>query len=77
MPVTRYETLEEAEQDLPASPDPETGLRTAIALSRMDEATRRGIRISQRGVHRYREIWEGEADRERYALEQLRRVETE
>jgi hypothetical protein len=59
--------------DLPASPDPETGLRTAIALSRMVEATRPGIRISERGVHRYREIWEGEADRERYALEQLRR----
>jgi hypothetical protein len=72
MPVKRYKNLEEAEADLPASPDPETGIRTAIALSRMDEATRRGIRISQRGVHRYREIWEGEADRERYALEQLR-----
>lgn len=73
MPITRYKTLEEAERDLPASPDPETGLRTAIALSRMDEATRRGIRISQRGIHRYREIWDGEAERERYALEQLRR----
>lgn len=47
--------------DLPASPDPETDIRPAIAISRMDEATRRGIRISQRGVHRYREIWEGEA----------------
>jgi len=76
MPVKRYQTLAEAEADLPASPDPETGIRTAIALSRMDEATRRGIRISQRGVHPYREIWEGEADRERYAREQLRRADT-
>lgn len=75
MPVTRYKTFEEAEHDLPTSPDPETGLRTAIALSRMDEATRRGIRISQRGVHRYRDFREGEADRERYALEQLRRLD--
>jgi hypothetical protein len=74
MPVTRFKTLEEAERDLPASADPETGLRTAIALSRMDEATRRGIRISQGGVHRYREIWEGEAERERYALEQLQQA---
>jgi len=48
MPVARYKTLEEDEADLPPSPDPETGIRTAIALSRMDEATRRGIRISQR-----------------------------
>lgn len=77
MPVKYYRTLEEAEADLPGSPDPETGIRTAIALGRMDEATRRGIRISQRGVHRYREIWEGEADRERYALEQLRRADTQ
>jgi hypothetical protein len=75
MPVARYKTLEDAEADLPPSPDPETGIRTAIALSRMDEATRRGIRISQRGVHRYREIGEGEADRERYALELLRACE--
>lgn len=75
MPVTRYKTLSEAEADLPSSPDAETGIRTALALARLDEATRRGIRISQRGIHRYREFWEGEADRERYALEQLRRAD--
>lgn len=69
----RYATLAEAERDLPPSPDAETAIRTAVALSRLDEATRRGIRISQRGIHRYRTISEAEADRERYALEQLRR----
>lgn len=72
MPIVRYRTLAEAERDLPPSPDPQTGIRTALALARLDEATRRGIRISQRGVHRYRDIAEAEADRERFALAQLR-----
>lgn len=75
MPVKRYKTLKEAEANAPPSLGSETSTRTAIALSQMDEATRRGIRVSQRGLDRWSEIWEGEADRERYALEQLRRAD--
>ncbi len=71
MPVYRYRTLEEAATALPCSPDADTAVRTALTLSRLDEATRRGIRISQRGVFKYRTIEEAEADRYRYALAQL------
>jgi hypothetical protein len=77
MPVTWYRSLEDAARDLPPSADGETGIRTALALARLDEATRRGIRISPRGVQRFRTIAEAEADRERYALERLREAEPE
>lgn len=72
MPVTWYRTHEEAERDLAPSLDAETGLRTAIALGRLDEATRRGIRISPRGVQRFLTVSEGELERERFAIAQLR-----
>ena len=74
MPVTKFHDLDEAARTLPASPDADTAIRTALALATFDEATRRGVRISQLGVHRYLTIAEAEADRERYALEQLRKA---
>lgn len=72
MPVTWYRTHREAERDLPASPDAETGIRTAVALNRLDEATRRGIRVSPVGVQCFRDFDEGERVREREALARLR-----
>lgn len=75
MPVTWYRTHEEAERDLPASADAETGIRTAIALGRLDEATRRGIRISPRGVQRFLTQSEGELERERFAIARLREAD--
>jgi hypothetical protein len=72
MPVTWYRTPEEAERALPASPDAETGIRTALALARLDEATRRGVRISPFGVQRFVDIAAGERERERHALACLR-----
>ena len=75
MPVRRYRSLAEAERELPPSPDASTGVRTALFLARLDFAAQHGIRTTQVGVHRYRTLAEGEAARERYALEQLRRAE--
>jgi len=77
MPVTWYRTHEEAERDLAPSLDAETGLRTAIALGRLDEATRRGIRISPRGVQRFLTLAEGELERERFAIARLREADRE
>lgn len=75
MPVTWYRSHEEAERDLAPSLDAETGLRTAIALGRLDEATRRGIRISPRGVQRFLTVSEGELERERFAIARLREAD--
>jgi hypothetical protein len=75
MPVRGYRDLREAERDLPLSPSPETGIRTSLALGRLDEATRRGIRVSPLGVQRFVDFATGERERERYALEQLRRAD--
>lgn len=75
MPVTWYRTHEQAERDLPPSNDAETGLRTAIALGRLDEATRRGVRISPRGVHLFLTLPEGERERERFAIARLREAD--
>ena len=72
MPVWRFRDLADAARALAPSPDATTGIRTALALARLDQASARGVRISQRGVHRYRTIEEGELDRERYALARLR-----
>jgi hypothetical protein len=72
MPVSKFYELEAAARALPASPHGEVGLRTALTLSRLDEATRRGIRISQRGVWKYATVAEAEAARERFALLCLR-----
>ena len=77
MPVTWYRSHAEAERDLPPSPDAETSLRTAIALGRLDEATRRGIRVSPVGVQRFRDFAEGERVREREALARLREAGAE
>jgi len=75
VPVTWYRTHGEAERDLPPSVDAETGLRTAIALGRLDEASRRGIRISPRGVQRFLTLSEGELERERFAIARLREAD--
>jgi hypothetical protein len=75
MPVTWYRTHREAEHDLPPSVDAEMGLRTAIALGRLDEASRRGIRISPRGVQRFLTLSEGERERERFAIARLREAD--
>jgi hypothetical protein len=73
MPLWKFRSLEEAERHLASlRTTPDASLRTALFLGRISEAGRRGIRISQRGIHRYRTIAEAETDRERYALEQLR-----
>lgn len=75
MPIERFRTFAEAERRLPPSPDAETGIRTALALARLDEATRRGIRISPFGVQRFPDIATAERERERYAIEQLREAD--
>ena len=72
MPVWKYRSLEEAAAGMPVTPPGETALRTALTLSALDAAGRCGIRISLRGVHKYRTVAEGEAERERHALAQLR-----
>jgi hypothetical protein len=72
MPVWRFRSFSEAERALPPSPSGEIGLQTALALSRLDAATRGGLRVSLRGVHRYRTIAEAEAHRERHAMAQLK-----
>ena len=75
MPVTWYRTHEQAERDLAPSVNPETGLRTAIVLARLDEATRRGVRISPRGVQRFATVAEAELERERFAIARLREAD--
>lgn len=75
MPVTWYRTHEEAECDLAPSLDAETGLRTAIALGRLDEASRRGVRISPRGVQQFVTVGEGELERVRFAIARLREAD--
>jgi hypothetical protein len=72
MPVSKFNDLEAAARALPPSPSAEIGLRTALTLARLDEATRRGIRISQRGVFKYATVAEAEIARERFALARLR-----
>jgi len=72
MPVWRFRSFPEAERALPPSPTGEIGLRTALALSRLDAASRGGLRVALRGVHRYRTIAEAEAHRERHAMAQLK-----
>jgi hypothetical protein len=72
MPVWKFRSLDRAAAGLPAAPPGETALRTALTLSALDEAGRSGVRVSLRGVHKYRTVAEGEAERERYALAQLR-----
>lgn len=72
MPVWRFRSYDEAADALPATPPGEAALRTVLALAQLDEATRREVRISQRGVYKYASVAQGEADRERYALRRLR-----
>ena len=75
MPLWKFRTFEEAEAHLERLPrDPTTALRTALALLALSEGARRGVRTSLPGLRRYRTIAEAEADRERFALEQLRRA---
>jgi methylase of polypeptide subunit release factors len=74
MSVIWFSSLADAERELPPSPDAETGIRTALALARLDEATRRGVRVSPLGIQRFLDIGSGERERERYALAQLRRA---
>jgi len=72
MPIWKFRSAEEADLALPASPDADTGIRTAIALSALDAARRLGIRTSQRGVFKYASVAAAEADREAFALARLR-----
>ena len=72
MPIWKFRSAEEAARALPASPDADTGVRTALALSALDGARRLGIRTSQRGVFKYSSVAEAEADREAFALARLR-----
>jgi hypothetical protein len=77
MPVWRFRSPVDAARALAPSPDATTGIRTALALARFDQASARGVRISQRGVHRYHTVAEAELDRERYALARLRESDVE
>lgn len=72
MPIWKFVRAEEADDVLRQSVAGEGALRTALVLATLDEAARLGVRISQRGVHKYRTVAEGEADREHYALARLR-----
>jgi hypothetical protein len=73
MPLWRFRTFEEAERHLDRLPTtPQASLDSALALLTLAEGVRRGIRTTQRGLACYHTIAEGEADRERYALERLR-----
>ena len=75
MPLWKFHSLEEAEKHLDRrATTPQASLDTALFLLSLSEASRRGIRTAQRGVIPYRTIQEAEADRERHALEQLRRA---
>jgi GNAT superfamily N-acetyltransferase len=78
MPLWKFRSLEEAEAHLDRLPrTPESSLRSALALLALSEGARRGIRTSQRGIVAYRTIEEAEADRARFALEQLRALPPE
>lgn len=73
MPLWKFRTLAEAEAHLDRLPtSPESALGTALALLALAEGVRRGIRTTRAGLTFYRTIEEAEADRERYAREQLR-----
>jgi len=74
MPLWKFRTLEEAEAHLDRLPwTPESSLGSSLALLALAEGIRRGVRTTQRGLTRYRTVAEAEADRERFALEALRR----
>lgn len=76
MPLWKFHSLEEAERHLDRRPTtPEAALGTALFLLTLSEASHRGIRTAQRGIVCYPTIEAAEADRERYALEQLRRAD--
>lgn len=78
MPLWKFRTFEEAEAHLDQRPtSPDASLGTALFLLSISEAARRGIRTAQRGVVCYRDLEEGEADRRRFALEQMRRAPVE
>ena len=73
MPLWKFRTFEEAEAHLDRLPTtPDSSLRSALALLTFGEGVRRGIRTTQRGLVCYPTIVEAEADRDRFALEQLR-----
>jgi hypothetical protein len=75
MPLWKFRTFEEAERHLDRRPTtPESSLGTALFLLTLSEASRRGIRTAQPGLICYHTIEEAEADRERYAREQLQRA---
>jgi hypothetical protein len=74
MPLWKFRTFEDAERHLDTLPfTPTAAVETALALLQLSEGARRGVRTTQRGLWRYRTIEEAEEDRERFALEQLRR----
>lgn len=73
MPLWKFRSFEEAEAHLDRLPTtPESSLGSALALLAFTEGARLGIRTTQRGLTRYRTVAEGEAERERFALEALR-----
>jgi hypothetical protein len=78
MPLWKFRSHEEAEAHLDRLPwTPESSLGTALALLELAEGVRRGVRTTQRGITRYRTVAEAETDRERFALEALRRHDRE
>ena len=78
MPLWKFRSMADAEGHLDRLPwSPESSLGSALALLQLAEGTRRRIRTAQRGVLCYRTIEEAEAERERFALEQLREADVE
>ena len=76
MPLWKFRSFEEAEAHLDRLPwTPESSLRSALALLELAEGVRLGVRTTRRGLVRYRTIAEAEEDRERFALEALRRLD--
>ena len=74
MPVRGFRSFDEAARALPPAPDAATGVRTCLFLTRLDAATRLGIRLTKPGLEAFRTVEEAEAARERYARDQLRRA---
>jgi hypothetical protein len=72
MPLWKFRSFAEAERHLDHLPTtPQRSLDAALALLALAEGARRGIRTSQRGLTFYPTVAAAEAERERFALEQL------
>ncbi len=72
MPIEKFRSLAQASRALHPAPDASTGVRTALLLAGLVANHRLGIRLTEPGVRKFRTLEEGEAERERFGLAQLR-----